>query len=159
MTQGPVEPRQELAVPPDPAPGGAGAWLFGAWIGGFLVVVIIAAWLLGKDEGKRQAANAVPAQITAAPAKTKAAAAPAVAGPGKQLFATKCGSCHTLKAAGTHGTAGPNMDDLLPDAAQVEAAIHNGGAGSGAMPKGLAAGAEAKQIADYISKAASGSGG
>jgi len=158
MTQEPVEPRQELTPAPDPAPGGAGAWLFGAWIGGFLVVVIIAAWLLGKDEGKRQAANAVPAQVTAAPAKTTAAA-PAVAGPGRQLFATKCGSCHTLKAAGTHGTAGPNMDDLMPDTAQVEAAIHNGGAGSGAMPKGLAAGVEAKQIADYISKAASDSAG
>jgi mono/diheme cytochrome c family protein len=29
---------------------------------------------------------------------------------GKQLFASKCGSCHTLAHAGTTGTIGPNLD-------------------------------------------------
>ena len=29
---------------------------------------------------------------------------------GRQLFSSKCGGCHTLAAAGTTGTAGPNLD-------------------------------------------------
>jgi mono/diheme cytochrome c family protein len=32
---------------------------------------------------------------------------------GKQLFATKCGGCHTLADAATAGTIGPNLDDAF----------------------------------------------
>lgn len=32
---------------------------------------------------------------------------------GKQLFAQKCGSCHTLADAGTQGTIGPNLDQAF----------------------------------------------
>ena len=32
---------------------------------------------------------------------------------GKQLFATNCGGCHTLAAAATAGTVGPNLDDAF----------------------------------------------
>jgi mono/diheme cytochrome c family protein len=32
---------------------------------------------------------------------------------GKELFVTKCGSCHTLSHAGTTGTIGPNLDDAF----------------------------------------------
>lgn len=36
-------------------------------------------------------------------------------GEGGQVFANNgCGSCHTLQAAGTSGTAGPNLDEELP---------------------------------------------
>ena len=31
-----------------------------------------------------------------------------------EFFATNCGGCHTLSAAGTTGTVGPNLDDVLP---------------------------------------------
>ena len=31
----------------------------------------------------------------------------------KDLFATNCGTCHTLAAAGTDGVVGPNLDQLL----------------------------------------------
>jgi cbb3-type cytochrome c oxidase subunit III len=31
-----------------------------------------------------------------------------------EFFATNCGSCHTLKAAGTTATVGPVLDDVLP---------------------------------------------
>jgi cytochrome c oxidase subunit 2 len=39
---------------------------------------------------------------------------------GEELFTsaaqpTACGSCHTLSEAGTNGTTGPNLDDVLPD--------------------------------------------
>jgi cbb3-type cytochrome c oxidase subunit III len=32
---------------------------------------------------------------------------------GEQLFKQTCGSCHTLQAAGTAGTIGPNLDDAF----------------------------------------------
>ena len=32
---------------------------------------------------------------------------------GEQLFKQSCGSCHTLQAAGTAGTIGPNLDDAF----------------------------------------------
>ncbi len=32
---------------------------------------------------------------------------------GKQLFVSKCGSCHTLGHAATQGTVGPNLDDAF----------------------------------------------
>jgi mono/diheme cytochrome c family protein len=32
---------------------------------------------------------------------------------GKQLFASKCGSCHTLAHANTTGSVGPNLDDAF----------------------------------------------
>ena len=31
-----------------------------------------------------------------------------------EFFATNCGGCHTLSEAGTTGTIGPNLDDVLP---------------------------------------------
>ena len=31
-----------------------------------------------------------------------------------EFFATNCGACHVLGAAGTTGTVGPNLDDVLP---------------------------------------------
>jgi mono/diheme cytochrome c family protein len=41
---------------------------------------------------------------------------PAVGGgPGGQVFANNgCGGCHTLKAAGSSGTTGPDLDKVLP---------------------------------------------
>jgi mono/diheme cytochrome c family protein len=35
---------------------------------------------------------------------------------GMQLFTTKCGTCHTLKGAGTAATVGPNLDDAFRQA-------------------------------------------
>ncbi len=36
-------------------------------------------------------------------------------GPGAQVFASKgCGGCHTLAAAESGGTVGPNLDEVLP---------------------------------------------
>jgi mono/diheme cytochrome c family protein len=47
-------------------------------------------------------------------------------GPGGQVFAQNgCGSCHTLEAAGTTGTVGPDLDQDLPgqSAKQIEESI------------------------------------
>jgi mono/diheme cytochrome c family protein len=44
-------------------------------------------------------------------------------GPGAQVFASKgCGGCHTLAAAKSGGTVGPNLDEVLPG--QSLAMIH-----------------------------------
>ena len=59
---------------------------------------------------------------TTAPATTTTAAPPgapdaATLAAGKQAFAANgCGGCHTLKAAGSGGQIGPNLDNLAADA-------------------------------------------
>lgn len=40
-------------------------------------------------------------------------------GAGKKLFTTACGGCHTLAAAGTAGTVGPNLDDAFAQAREA----------------------------------------
>jgi mono/diheme cytochrome c family protein len=68
---------------------------------------------------------------------------------GEQLFTSSCGSCHTLAAAGTSGTVGPNLDDLKPSEQIVLNAIETG---PGAMPPGLYFRAEAKAVAQYVAQ-------
>jgi mono/diheme cytochrome c family protein len=66
---------------------------------------------------------------------------------GKTLFASTCGSCHTLKAAGTSGSFGPNLDELKPDEKTVRNQIRHGGGG---MPAGLLDGKDADTVAAYV---------
>jgi mono/diheme cytochrome c family protein len=69
----------------------------------------------------------------------------------RDTFAGTCGRCHTLAAADTNGTFGPNLDELKPDIARVEAAIK---AGPGGMPAGLLEGDRAAQVAAYVANSA-----
>jgi mono/diheme cytochrome c family protein len=49
---------------------------------------------------------------------------------GEQLFAEQgCGTCHTLEAAGTSGTVGPNLDEAAPSLDAAVEQITNGGGG------------------------------
>ncbi|MCO5315996.1 MAG: c-type cytochrome [Solirubrobacterales bacterium] len=42
-------------------------------------------------------------------------------GPGAELFANNgCGGCHTLAAADSSGTAGPDLDEFVPDLSKEE---------------------------------------
>jgi mono/diheme cytochrome c family protein len=51
---------------------------------------------------------------------------------GAKVFASAgCGGCHTLEAAGSSGTVGPNLDQAKPDHALVVERVTNG---MGAMP-------------------------
>src|SRR3954447_5399771 len=51
---------------------------------------------------------------------------------GKVVFMSQpCGSCHTLKDAGTTGQVGPNLDDAKPPYALVVTRVTNG---MGVMP-------------------------
>ena len=64
-----------------------------------------------------------------------------------------CGGCHTLEAAGTSGTVGPNLDDTKPEASLVVERVTNG---KGAMPsfKGRLSEEQIEAVADYVSKSA-----
>jgi cytochrome c553 len=73
---------------------------------------------------------------------------------GKLIFTQTCGTCHTLKDAGTSGNVGPVLDQVKPDKKRVENAIKIGGTGSGAMPAGLLSGKEAEAVAEYVSSVA-----
>ena len=81
---------------------------------------------------------------------------------GKQLFIDKCGGCHTLADAGTHGTQGPNLDDAFAPSLeqgmeqvtieqvvrdQIELAVPP-------MPKDLVTGADADAVAAYVASVA-----
>ena len=69
---------------------------------------------------------------------------------GRQLFVTKCGPCHALAAAGTHGSAGPDLDEHPWRAVSVREDID---AGPGLMPAGLVSGADAGSVAAFVAAA------
>lgn len=73
---------------------------------------------------------------------------------GKDIFdQAGCGSCHTLKDAGTNGTVGPNLDQLKPTEARVVRQVTNGGA---IMPafKGKLSAAQIQAVAKYVASVA-----
>jgi mono/diheme cytochrome c family protein len=69
---------------------------------------------------------------------------------GEAIFTGTCGSCHTLKEAGTSGEVGPNLDELEPSQATVEKQVTNGGGGMPAFGSTLSK-AEIKTVALYVS--------
>ena len=72
---------------------------------------------------------------------------------GKTIFTAECASCHTLKAAGTTGTIGPNLDQLKPSQAVVQHQVEVGG---GVMPafKGTLSAAQIAAVAKYVASSA-----
>lgn len=85
---------------------------------------------------------------------------------GRELFAFRCGFCHTLAAASAVGKVGPNLDELKPSKAVVLNTIANGclqspppGSkagclGQGTMPAGVVQGQEANQVASFVAAVA-----
>ena len=77
--------------------------------------------------------------------------------PGAAVFADAgCGGCHTLKAAGSSGSLGPNLDDADPSFDEVVAKVKSGG---GAMPsfEGKLSEQEIRQVASFVSGEEAGS--
>jgi mono/diheme cytochrome c family protein len=92
------------------------------------------------------------APVATVPAKYKNGDATA----GKAVFTSAgCVGCHTLSAAGSTGTVGPNLDDAKPSLSLViERVTH----GAGAMPN-FSTQLSAKQIADVAAFVVSSTGG
>lgn len=61
-----------------------------------------------------------------------------------------CGGCHTLKAAGSNGSVGPNLDDLNPSFDQVVRKVKSGGGG---MPsfEGKLSETQIRDVASFVS--------
>lgn len=70
---------------------------------------------------------------------------------GKKIFVARCGSCHVLNAAGTKGTAGPNLDALKPPFPRTREQVINGG---GLMPafKDILTDAQIEAVARYVAE-------
>ena len=69
---------------------------------------------------------------------------------GKAIFASAgCGGCHTLSAAGSSGTVGPNLDESQPS---LELAIDRVTNGQGGMPsfKGQLSEAQIQAVAEFV---------
>ncbi len=81
---------------------------------------------------------------------------------GAALFHQRCSGCHTLQAAGTHGSAtsikyrlrtnGPNFNNRKEQYEQVLYAIRNGGFSGAIMPQNLAVGEDAVDLAKFVSR-------
>jgi cytochrome c6 len=73
---------------------------------------------------------------------------------GRELFSEYCRLCHTLEAAGSVATVGPNLDQLRPTKALVLDAIEKGRArGNGAMARDLVVGEDAEAVATFVARA------
>jgi cytochrome c2 len=88
---------------------------------------------------------------------------------GKQLFVQKCGACHTLADAGTSGQIGPNLDNAFRQSQadgigqstiqavvrdQIAYAIEHPSTGAPGMPRNLATGSDADDVAVYVASVA-----
>ena len=107
-------------------------------------------------EGTRATTTTAAAPTTTAPAATTTAptttAAASQGDPtaGKAVFASAgCGGCHTLKAAGSSGTVGPNLDQLKPPLDRIVVQVENGG---GPMPafKGQLTDKQIQDVAAFV---------
>ena len=70
---------------------------------------------------------------------------------GDQIFAANCATCHTLAAARSAGTVGPNLDDVQPSVDQVVQIVTNG---RGGMPsfEGRLSEEQIQNVAQYVSE-------
>lgn len=69
---------------------------------------------------------------------------------GERIFAAQaCGSCHTLQAAGTSGTIGPDLDQLAPGRDAIVEQVTNGGGGMPAFGNTLSE-QEIRDVAAYV---------
>lgn len=65
-----------------------------------------------------------------------------------------CGGCHTLSAAGSTGSVGPNLDDLAPSFDTVVHQVTNGGGGMPSFKDTLSE-QEIRDVAAYVSSSTS----
>ena len=130
----------------------ARAWLQGIALGALALAALVVAFVVGTNYSDEPA----PGDAVVNEKKTTEELPKPVSEKGRELFVASCGSCHVLSEAGTTGAVGPDLDSLAPDAALVDTAIADGGAGTGAMPPGLLQGKDAKDVAEYVANVTGG---
>ena len=143
---------------------GKAVWGFAALGVLFVIAMLGSVILFGKEAKTSEAGTRVtttPArQITTQPASTTSAgggngAPPTASGDpvaGKAVFSNAgCSGCHTLKAAGSTGNIGPNLDQLKPSFDVVQHQVINGG---GAMPafKGQLSAKQIDDVSAFVSQ-------
>jgi mono/diheme cytochrome c family protein len=76
---------------------------------------------------------------------------------GAVLFQERCSGCHTMKAAGSFGSAnralrnqGPNLDEREESVEDVLYAIRNGGFSGAIMPQNIVVGDDAQAVAEFV---------
>ena len=106
----------------------------------FVILLFAGPRVVAEDKPEAQANK--PAAGGAAPAATPAA-------DGKAVFTDSCGACHTLSAAGTSGSVGPNLDDVPLDAAAIEDIVRGGRGGMPAFGDKLS-GDEVSAVAAFV---------
>jgi mono/diheme cytochrome c family protein len=75
---------------------------------------------------------------------------------GAQVFQESgCGSCHTLEAAGSSGSVGPDLDELQPSFDQTVEQVTNGGGSMPAFGDTLSE-QQIRDVAAYVSEATAG---
>ena len=93
----------------------------------FFLAMVSAVIVFGREKPEAKAA----AQTTTAAQSSPNSPPSAVQGnpqAGRAIFTSAgCVSCHTLNAAGSHGTIGPNLDQLKPPYARIVRQVTNGG--------------------------------
>jgi outer membrane protein assembly factor BamB len=72
---------------------------------------------------------------------------------GMSVFQSTCASCHTLAAAGSTGTVGPNLDQLKPSDALVVHQVTDGGGGMPAFGSSLSK-SQIASVAAFVSSVA-----
>jgi cytochrome c6 len=114
----------------------------------FAIMLFVGPQVIAEDKpDKEDAAAAAKARDKGGGGGQADEGAPAV--DGKAVFADTCGGCHTLSAAGTSGTTGPNLDDVSLDAGAVEGIVRGG---RGSMPsfEGQLSDDEIAAVADFV---------
>ena len=119
-----------------------------------VVLVVAAAALIAGGAllagcGDQGTVTATPQTVEGSvPKPTETTPTPSAGDPvaGKTVFTTTagCAGCHTLKAAGSTGTIGPNLDDKKPALSLIIDRVTNG---KGVMPS-FKGSLSSKQIAD-----------
>ena len=110
-----------------------------------LALLVVAAAGCGADDDDDSGGAATTAATTAETTEGGA--------DGAAVFASSCGTCHTLAAAGSDGTTGPNLDDLKPDEETVEEQVRSGGGGMPAF-EGQLSDDEIEAVATYVAESA-----
>jgi alcohol dehydrogenase (cytochrome c) len=93
------------------------------------------------------------ASTTTTSSSSSAAAAAVSVKAGMTVFDSTCATCHTLAAAGSTGTVGPNLDQLKPSDSLVVHQVTNGGGGMPAFGSSLSK-SQIQSVALFVSSVA-----